>query len=272
MANRIWLHLFGRGLVPTPDNFGASGRPATHPELLDYLATSFMDNGWSTKKLIKQIVMSRAYQLDSRSDAQNAEIDPDNAMVWRMSKLRLEAEAIRDGMLSIAGTMESTPPKISPIAKAGEGPTQFIFRSAAKELDGRTPCRSVYLPILRDLLPDVLSQFDFPDPSLPAGERSVTTVPSQSLFLMNNPFVIQQAQAAADRILASSSDANHRIEQAYLRFYSRPPSEKEAKAAKEFLTRYGEAAKKRSPQQQERSAWTALCQALFGSADFLYRN
>ena len=97
----------------------------------------------------------------------------------------------------------------------------------------------------------------------------MTTVPSQSLYLMNNPFVIQQSQAAADRILLSGSDDKYRIEQAYLTFYSRPPSEKESKAAKEFLTKYIEVAKKKSPEQQARTAWAALCQALFGSADFL---
>jgi hypothetical protein len=273
MVNRIWLHLFGQGLVPTPDNFGASGRTPTNPQLLDYLAMNFMDHGWSVKNLIKVIVLSRAYQLDSKFDPQNAEIDPDNSLTWRMSKLRLEAEAIRDGMLCISEGLDRTPPKTSAVAKAGEGPTQFAVRFNMRDFDGsRSTHRSVYMPILRDQVPEVLSLFDFPDASLPSGERSVTTVPSQSLYLMNNPFVIQQAQTAADLILRSGSDEGYRIEQAYLRFYSRPPTEKETKAAKEFLTKYVEVGKKRSPEQQARSAWAALCQALFASADFLYRN
>ena len=121
MVNRVWLHLFGRGLVPTPDNFGAAGQPPSHPELLDHLAVAFMDDGWSVKKLIRAIVLSHAYQLGSRFDPKNFEADPDNALVWRMSPRRLEAEALRDAMLAVSGQLDPTPPTGRPWRRAGEG-------------------------------------------------------------------------------------------------------------------------------------------------------
>ena len=121
MVNRVWLHLFGRGLVATPDNFGAAGQPPSHPELLDSLAVTFMDQGWSVKELIRQIVLSRAYQLASSHDARNFEADPDNTLVWRMSKKRLEAEAIRDAVLCASGRLIVEPPVGSAVAQAGEG-------------------------------------------------------------------------------------------------------------------------------------------------------
>ena len=122
MVNRIWLHLFGRGLVPTPDNFGAAGQRPSHPELLDTLAVSFMDEGWSVKKLIRRIVLSRAYQLASTHDAHCFEVDPDNTLIWRMSPRRLEAEALRDAVLAISGRLDLEPPVGSAVARAGEGP------------------------------------------------------------------------------------------------------------------------------------------------------
>src|SRR5262249_20229607 len=128
MANRVWLHLIGRGLVPTPDNFGANGQRVSHAELLDHLALSFADNGWSVKKLIRTIVLSRAYQLSWQFDEKNFEADPDNVLVWRMPKRRLEAEALRDTMLAVAGRLELTPPKGSLVARGGEGNAGFRGR------------------------------------------------------------------------------------------------------------------------------------------------
>src|SRR5262249_52620657 len=121
MANRVWLHLIGRGLVPTPDNFGVNGQPVSHPALLDHLALSFAEGGWSVKKLIRTIVLSRAYQLSSQFDGKNFEADPDNVLVWRMPKRRLEAEALRDTMLAAAGRLDLTPPRGSAVARGGEG-------------------------------------------------------------------------------------------------------------------------------------------------------
>jgi hypothetical protein len=255
----------GRGLVPTPDNFGANGQPVSHAALLDHLALSFADNGWSVKKLIRTIVLSRAYQLSSQFDEKNFEADPDNVLVWRMPKRRLEAEALRDTMLAVAGRLDLTPPKGSAVAKGGEGNAGFRGRGGP----GGDPIatdthRTVYLSIVRDGLPEMLTLFDFPDPSLIIGERATTTVPAQSLYLMNNPFVIKQAEAMADKLLAVGNDDAGRLARAYQLCYSRPPSEKELQGAQKFLENYGK-------KQERRATWAALCQALFASAEFSHR-
>ena len=265
MANRIWLHLTGRGLVPTPDNFGASGQPASHPALLDHLAARFADEGWSVKKLIRSIVLSRAYQLSAQFDEKNFEADPDNVLLWRMPKRRLEAEAIRDTMLAVAGRLDLSPPKGSTVARNGEGNVGGFFRRGP---GGGPPApetyRTVYLSVVRDGLPEILTLFDFPDPSLILGERATTTVPAQSLYLMNNPFVIQQAEAMADRLLADKGDDSSRVKRAYQMCFARTPTATELKGAQQFLTEY-------SQKQQSRATWTAFCQALFATAEFSHR-
>ncbi len=263
MANRVWLHLFGRGLVPTPDNFGASGLPPSHPALLDHLAVTFIENGWSVKKLIRSLVLTRAYRLSSRFDQKNFDADPDNVLVWRLPRRRLEAEALRDTMLALAGRLELTPPRGSAVARAGEGNVGFRFRAGAGTLDSDTH-RTVYLPIVRDLLPEVLTVFDFPDPSLIIGERATTTIPAQALYLMNNPFVIRQAAGLAGRLLAGDDDEAGKLTRAYQLCYSRPPTAKELASAKQFLAGYG-------AKTTRRATWTALCQALFASAEFSHR-
>jgi hypothetical protein len=268
MANRVWLHLIGRGLVPTPDNFGANGQPVSHPALLDHLALSFAENGWSVKKLIRSIVLSRAYQLSSQFDEKNFEADPDNILVWRLPKRRLEAEALRDTMLAVAGRLDLTPPKGSSVQRGGEGNLSFRFLGPRGGPGGDPVAsdthRTVYLSIVRDGLPEMLTLFDFPDPSLIIGERATTTVPAQSLYLMNNAFVIRQAEALADRLLAGAGDDAGRLERAYRLCYSRPPSTRELKNAQGFLEAYG-------GKTSRRGSWTALCQALFASAEFSHR-
>jgi hypothetical protein len=262
MANRVWLHLIGRGLVPTPDNFGASGQPPSHPELLDHLAVTFAENGWSVKKLIRTIVLSRAYQLSSQFDEKNFEADPDNVFVWRMPKRRLEAEALRDTMLALGGQLNLSPPKGSPVARGGEGNVGFRFQAGgAAAIDTH---RTVYLPIVRDLLPEFLTAFDFPDPSLIIGERATTTIPAQALYLMNNPFVLRQAESLADRLLAGDKDDAGKLTRAYQLCYARPPSEQELHNAQKFIEAYGQ-------KQTRRATWAALCQALFASAEFSHR-
>ncbi|MCE9531855.1 MAG: DUF1549 domain-containing protein [Planctomycetes bacterium] len=264
MANRVWLHLFGRGLVATPDNFGASGQTPSSPALLDHLATTFVAEGWSVKKLIRSIVLSRVYQLSSNFDERNYEVDPDNVLAWRMSKRRLEAESMRDAMLSVSGLLDVNPRKGSPITRNGEGSVNMSFRFRPIDTYTSDPHRSVYIPIIRDLLPEVLTLFDFPDPSMIAGERSVTTIPAQSLYLMNNAFVIKQAETVADKLLASTDSDEEMLKRAYVAFFSRPPSAKEIASAQQFLKSYAE-------NKTRRASWSALCQALFASAEFSQR-
>jgi Protein of unknown function (DUF1553)/Protein of unknown function (DUF1549)/Planctomycete cytochrome C/EF-hand domain pair len=260
MANRVWLHLIGRGLVATPDNFGASGEKPSHPALLDFLATSFVKDGWSVKKLIRSIVLSRAYQMSSQFDEKNFETDPDNILVWRMPKRRLEAEAVRDSMLAISGRLDLTPPTGDIVAQAGEGNAGPRLRGAANQAMTDSH-RTVYLPIVRDQVPEMLTVFDFPDPSLIVGERAITTIAAQSLFLMNNPFVIREAQTVADKLLVSSDSDKDKLKRAYQLCYSRPPTENELENAQSFLAEYGK-------KQPGRAAWIAFCQALFASAEF----
>jgi hypothetical protein len=265
MANRVWLHLMGRGLVPTPDNFGANGQTVSHAALLDHLALSLADNGWSVKKLIRSIVLSRAYQLSSYFDESNFEADPDNVLVWRMAKRRLGAEVLRDTMLAVAGRLDLTPPKGSLVARGGEGNVGFRGRgSPAGDPVATDTHRTVYLSIVRDGLPELLTLFDFPDPTLIIGERATTAVPAQSLYMMNNPFVIRQAAALADKLLAGDGDDTDKLTRAYQLCYSRPPSEEELQGARNFLENYGQ-------KQNGRSTWAALCQALFASAEFSHR-
>ncbi|MCO6454574.1 MAG: PSD1 domain-containing protein [Pirellulaceae bacterium] len=261
MANRVWLHLIGRGLVATPDNFGASGQPPSHPELLDYLAVRFVQDGWSIKRLIRSIVLSRTYQLSSQFDYENFEKDPENVLVWRMPKRRLEAEALRDSMLLLGGNLNLQPPAGSLVARGGEGNVGFRITGdpAATETN-----RSVYLPIVRDQLPEMLTVFDFPDPSLIVGERAATTIPAQSLYLMNNPFVQRQADGLASRVMQASEDDVERIKQAWLLGYSRPPTDSEINLALKFLDDYG-------VQHSVRATWAAFCQAILASAEFAQR-
>jgi hypothetical protein len=268
MVNRIWLHLFGRGLVPTPDNFGAAGRPPSHPALLDTLAVSLMRQGWSVKRTSRQIVLSRAYQLGSTHDEHNFEVDPDNTLVWRMSKKRLEAEAIRDAVLAASGKLILEPPIGSAAALAGEG-RAGPFRGFSQ--DGQDWHRAVYLPVVRDQLPESLALFDFADPSLTTAERATTSGPSQALYLMNNPFVIRQAEAAANHLRSAAGNGDRWIDAAYLRFLARSPSSSEKNRAREFLARLQEGSgPTKAAVEREHAAATAFCQALYASAEFRY--
>jgi hypothetical protein len=265
IVNRVWLHLFGRGLVPTPDNFGSAGARPSHPELLDTLAVDFMNDGWSIKRLIRRIVLTRAYGLDSSHDPRNFEADPDNALVWRMSKLRLDAEALRDALLLVGGRLANGPPVASPVARLGEG-LAFFVRVAG--LDASDTHRSVYLPVIRDQVLESLALFDFADPSLVTGERATTTGPAQALYFMNGPLVIRQAEALADRVRVVEGDDAYRVDRAYRIALARGPTPVERDRALAFLSKF---AARAGGNDSARKAWCAFCQALFASAEFRYR-
>jgi hypothetical protein len=264
IVNRVWLHLFGRGLVATPDNFGAAGARPSHPELLDTLAVEFMEDGWSIKKLIRRIVLSRAYGLDSTHDARNFEIDPDNVLVWRMSKRRLEGEAVRDALLFVSGRLQTAPPVGSAVARVGEGLALFL------RIDGQDASdthRSVYLPVVRDQVPESMALFDFADPSLVTGERATTTGPAQALYFLNGPFVIRQAEGLAGRVRAVDPTEAGQIDWAYRFALSRKPSGEERVRAVAFVRDFAARSKDADPTG---AAWSAFCQALLASAEFRY--
>jgi hypothetical protein len=277
MANRIWQHLFGQGLVRTADNFGTTGERPSHPELLDYLANRFITDGWSTKKLIRQIMLTSAYQQSAAFDRAKFKLDPENRLLWRMNQRRLEAEALRDAILSASGKLNPTRPTGSivldfpPIEiRPGNG------RLDVSEILASTTTRSVYLPIFRNVIPEVLDAFDFADANVVTGQRDVTTVAPQALFMLNNDFVSRQAREFATRVAKTAAkNDTARIDLAYKLALGRSPTTAERSRALAYVTSYlrdPSAIKSRDPDKNQLEAWTSLCQALFASAEFRYLN
>ena len=272
MVNRVWASLFGQGLVRTADNFGATGEKPSHPELLDALAVQFAQSGWSVKQLVRSIVLSRTYQLSSAHDSAANETDPDNRLLWRASPRRLDAEAIRDSILAVSGQLELTPPQTSFVATVGEG---YVGKGLKPEAfsDYESNHRSVYLPIVRDCVPDALDIFDFAEPSLVVAARDVTNVPGQALYLMNDSFVRAQSAALAKRILASPLDYPQRIKLAYQLTLSRSPTDAELARANQYLLDEARGlipTKDNDKASAAELSWSTFCQALFACAEFRY--
>ena len=290
MTNRVWHWLFGRGIVESTDNFGLTGLQPTNQALLDDLALRFRDGGWSVKRLIREIVLSRTYQLGSGFEEKAFAADPENTLNWRMSQRRLDAECIRDAILATSQQLQRTPPTGSPVALAGEGPLARPRGGGGGEamVNAATNVRSAYLPIVRDLLPDALAAFDFPEPSIVTGARETTNVPSQALFLLNSPFVAAQAQRLGERVVGSypagpnggvAANLQERITYAYWLVFGRPPMGSERTAAAAFFSKFPAAWSKgdTSPPglrnaEAATAAWTSFCRALFASAEFRYLN
>ena len=244
-ANRVWLHLFGQPIVPTPDNFGMSGQRPTHPELLDHLASRLVANGWSTKKLIREIVLTRAYAMASDFDPKNAEIDPEGTYLWRMPKKRLEAEAIRDSMLSAAGVLSSKPRLGSPIAFAEGGARGPAQERLLGSIDGAGDnSRSIYLAVVRDRVPEALDVFDFAEPAFVTGRRDATNVPTQALYLMNSAEIARISDLFAMRVMSAGQKDLERITAAFRIAFGREPSSNEVQACRDFLADFKSAAAK----------------------------
>ncbi|MBI3680487.1 MAG: PSD1 domain-containing protein [Acidobacteria bacterium] len=271
MMNRVWHHLFGRGIVPTVDNFGAMGEKPTHPELLDYLAVRFMEQGWSVKKMIREITLSRAYRMSTAHNARNARIDADNNLFWRMNRRRLEVEAIRDSMMMVAGRLDLKRPEASPVFRYKRGfDVGRGVGTIPEDYAVKMNCRSVYVPVVRNFLPAVYETFDFPEPSETKGRREITTVPTQALFLVNSPFVLEQSKSAADRLLKDNNGpARERVVRVYREVLSRDPTEVEIERSMTFLDAMRSA---QSGDNDEKTAWARLYQALFATAEFRYRS
>ena len=270
MANRVWYHLTGRGLVTTLDNFGAMGQRPSHPELLDHLAIQFRENGWSIKSLVRSIVLSRTYQLSSHSTAAGTSADPDNSLLWRMNHRRLDAEAIRDAMLAATGQLDPKPRLKSAVATIGD---VNIGRNANvnRRLNELNRNRSVYLPIVRNRLPEMLRLFDFAEPSIIVGRREVTTVPTQALFLLNSKFVLELSDQMARKLLASQNNESARLRLAYRLTLSRTPSEAELTAARELLEdTIASLPDGDDDAGKQLQAWSGLCQSLLACAEFRY--
>ena len=267
MANRVWRHLFGTGIVRTTDNFGFSGERPSHPELLDHLALKFMDGGWSVKALIREVVLSRSYRQASTYRADAFAKDPDNRLLWRASKRRLDAEVIRDSMLAVSGLLDTSRRPGSLVAEL-DGPSVSLIGFNPKlppDLDG-THRRSVYLPALRDHLPDVLEHFDFATPTLVTGDRDVTNVPLQALYLMNGSFVQEQAAALAQRVMKERPTETERIRRTFSLCFNRPPEAAESKLATEFFHTARACIEAASAREQK--IMEHYCHALLASGEF----
>ena len=267
MANRVWRHLFGAGLVRTPDNFGFTGERPTHPELLDHLALKFVASAWSVKALVREIVLSRAYRQASTYRADSFQKDPENRLLWRANKRRLDAEVIRDSMLAVSGQLDNSRRPGSLVAELGGQSISLIgFNKAVPaDLDGSLR-RSVYLPVIRDRLPDALELFDFAEPSLVIGDREVTNVPVQALYLMNGPWVQARAAALAQRVRREAATPADQIRRVFILCFNRPPDSAETKLAEDYFeTTHAQAG---AAAEDEGKIWAGYCQALLANAEF----
>ena len=247
MVNRIWMHHFGEGIVRTPNNYGKLGTPPTHPELLDHLAIQFVKSGWSVKQMHRHMMLSAAYQQSSTGDAATQKADPDNQLFGRMNRRRLEAEALRDSLLAVAGRLSAE-----------------MGGKAVSDL--KTPRRSLYLMTIRSDRNNYRALFDAADPAAIVEKRNESTVAPQALFLLNHPFAVEQAKALADLALKqASADARGRIDWLYRRLYSRPPTPPELELASQVLGQVDA-----SKPEEVLAAWSQYCQILLCANEFMY--
>lgn len=246
IANRIWAGHFGYGLVRTLSNFGQLGERPSHPELLDYLAVSLMENKWSLKSLHRSILMSATYQQSSVGDAANLETDPDNRYLWKMNRRRLEVEPWRDAVLAVSGQLDRQ------------------VGGASSQLNDGHRRRTLYGYVSRHQLNDLLRLFDFPDPNITAGERSVTTVPLQQLFVLNSGFMIGQSKALAARLTKEADSDVSRVQRMFRLLYGRQPTDDEQTAALRFLTEGQKAP------EDSLSSLEQFCLAMLGTNEFAY--
>jgi len=266
IVNRVWKQLFGRGLVTTPDDFGINGSAPSHPELLDFLADRFLREGWSVKQLIRHIVLSRTFAQSSQPRGNCEEVDPDNGLLWRMRPRRLEAEALRDAMLDVSGQLDRTPLAESVVVQLNawkQDEFNFATKLTPEQMEHRH--RSVYLPVVRGDLPELLKLFDFADPTRLVGQRDETIVPAQALYLMNAPWVLAQSRHLADRVFAElpQGSSGERIERLYQLALVRNPADAERTRALAFL---GD----ESDPERLKAAWSLLCQTVLTGAEFRY--
>jgi hypothetical protein len=310
MVNRIWQHVMGQAIVRTPENFGATGQSPTHPELLDWLAVKFVKENWSVKAIVREIAISHIFRTGSKFDSAAFNADPLNEMLWRYEPRRLDAEAIRDSLLSISGQLESERPYASIAGIAGEGLVRdgTVFSIADKSnsggsmqtssrrgrrnqggmagmmanrsggavtmLDQPVKYRSVYLPIVRDNIARSLEVFDFAESSMVIGTRETSNTPDQGLYFLNNEFVIEQSELFARRLMAENSDVEAQVRGAFLWAYGREATNGEISAAKEFYEQFEvpNRASRRDNSSPVLKKLSALCQAILASAEFRFLN
>lgn len=263
LANRIWHHLFGVGIVRTVDNFGRTGAEPTHPELLDFLAHELIASNWSMKRMIRQMVLSRTYRMSSDHHVASHAVDPSNRWLWRAHRRRLEPEALRDGMLAIAGQLDKAATD-STVAYLGDQATAVGANKNRRRTD--FPYRSVYLPVIRNDLPELFDAFDFADPHSTTGQRPDTMVPTQGLFMLNSTLVMDAAEATARRLLASRGRPEALADRLYQWACGVAATDEE----RQGLVRLVALAERSMPDAEDASlrAWTLACHAVFASSRF----
>jgi hypothetical protein len=266
-VNRVWLWHFGRGLVDTPSDFGSRGARPSHPQLLDWLASEFIESGWSVKSLHRLIMTSRTWQLASVDHSRNLEIDPSNRWHWRYSRRPLDAESIRDSMLFVSGILDRTIPKSHPFPSVNtwgftiHNPFHAVYDSNH---------RSVYLMVQRNRRHPYLALFDAADPNQSVARRQPTMTPTQALFLMNSPFIHKQAKGFASRIAAESGDSLAKTLWAFETVHGRIPEEAVVKDAVAFVSAYRKKLTDENSEEKDVAAWSALARVLLTSNAFLF--
>lgn len=269
IVNRVWQHHFGEGLVRSPDNFGKLGDRPSHPELLDWLASKFIEEGWSFKKLHRLILSSAVYQMSSAAHPEAFLIDPDNRLLSRYPRRRLEAEAIRDGILAVSGKLDRT------LGGSLLYNGNFSYVSTNPTTDQQRydhNRRSVYIPIIRGVLFDFFQAYDFPEPSVPNGKRATTVVSSQTLFMLNNPFVEKQARELATRLISQSASIEDRLQKVYELAFCRSITSEEIAKVKSSLQEWDRKleAREKDGKKRELEVWTFFCKTLFATNEFIY--
>jgi len=267
LVNRLWHHLFGRGIVPSTDDFGVLGQTPTHPDLLDHLAGRLVANEWSVKATIKEIILSRSYQMSSETRGPEEVKDPANALWHRANLRRLQSESIRDALLFVSG-------RLDPKMYGNSVPTYLTAFMEGRGRPGKGPLdgngrRSIYLSVRRNFLSPFMLAFDTPSPFNAVGRRTTSNVPSQGLILMNDPFVVGQATLWGKKLLKEYSDSSSRIQSLYESAFSRPPSKLEMDATQSFLV---EQAKLHGVSPDHELPWKDLAHAIINAKEFIFLN
>jgi len=272
MANRLWRWHFGRGIVPSTDNFGRLGERPTNQPLLDWLAVKFVEKHWSMKEMHRLILLSNTYQMSTKFDARAAEVDPENTLLWRANRQRLEAEPIRDAVMAVSGDLDLS---------MGGSLLTYKDRQYASDTEKRGGMdydrnrRAVYIPVVRSSMYEVFQAFDMPDPATSSGDRAATVIAPQALFMMNGTVVLKHTRSMADQLLKRTDlDDAGRIRDAYERALARPPSPKEIDGALSFIAQVDRAVagRKADPAERRAFAWQSFCKALLSSNEFIYLN
>lgn len=271
IVNRLWQHHFGTGLVPSANDFGRQGKPPTHPDLLDYLAHQFRQDGWSIKRMHRRIVLSRTYRQSTQRSEQAVAVDPNNESLSGFPVRRLDAEAIRDTLLFVSGNLDTTQGQAHPFPD--QATWKFTQHHPFKAQYDHNQ-RSIYLMTQRIQRHTFLATFDGADPSTSIGNRLVSTTPIQALYLLNDPFVHQQTADLAQRIRTSAADRTSRINYAYTLLFGRSPDEQELQLANEYLDSWlapdEESGNGADLDSKERDAWSSYIRTLIRLNEFVY--